>query len=323
MMNDRNTVLNESSLSGISELKEIMMGLSRSQKTIPPKYLYDKRGSEIFEKITHLNDYYPTRAEKEILHDYASEMAGLIGPRALIIEPGSGACEKVRMLLPLLEKPTGYVPIEISHEILYRTVDKLHEEFPKLKVFPVVADFTSELDLPLTVDSQKGKRVVFFPGSTIGNMNPNEALQFLRRMGRLMGHRGGLLIGVDLKKDSDTFKRAYDDQEGVTAEFNLNLLERLNREVEASFKPENFQHEAFYNEKLGRVEMHLKSKISQIVKVHEKMIKFNEGETIHTENSYKYLPEEFKELCSRAKLSLKKRWMDKNELFCVYYFEKD
>lgn len=304
-------------------LKEVLMGLSCTQKTISPKFLYDKRGSEIFEQICRLKDYYPTRAEKEILDRYGKEMAKLIGPRALIIEPGSGAGEKVRQLLPHLEKPVGYVPIEISSEILYRMTDEIHEEFPKLRVLPVCADFTEELELPLSVESQKGKRVVFFPGSTIGNLTPAEALQFLRRMGRLMGHKGGLFIGVDLKKDKEYFHRAYDDSEGVTAEFNLNLLERLNRETMASFEKENFAHEAFYNEELGRVEMHLKSKVTQMVKVHETVFRFKEGETIHTENSYKYLPEEFQELCSRAKLKLVKHWKDENELFCVYYFEKE
>ena len=150
-----------------------------------------------------------------------------------------------------------------------------------------------------------------------------KALAFLRRMGRLMGHKGGLLIGVDMKKDSEYFKRAYDDSEGVTAEFNLNLLERLNRETMASFEKETFAHEAFYNEDLGRVEMHLKSKVTQMVKVHETVFRFKEGETIHTENSYKYLPKEFEELCSRAKMKLVKNWKDENDLFCVYYFEKE
>lgn len=304
-------------------LKEVLTGLSRSQKTIAPKYLYDKKGSEIFEKICLLKDYYPTRAEKEILDNHGQEMAKLIGLRALIIEPGSGAGEKVRQLLPHLEKPVGYVPIEISNEILNRMTKEIHEEFPKLKVLPICADFTKELELPQTIGTKKGKRVIFFPGSTIGNMFPTEALHFLRRMGRLMGHKGGLLIGVDLKKDGDFFKRAYDDSEGITAEFNLNLLERLNRETEASFEPDNFVHEAFYNEELSRVEMHLKSKKPQMVKVHETVFRFKEGETIHTENSYKYSPDEFVSLCSRAKLKLVKKWKDHNQLFCVYYFEKD
>lgn len=304
-------------------LSEVLVGLSKHQKTISPKYLYDKEGSEIFEKICELADYYPTRAEKEILVNSAQEMAELIGPHALMIEPGSGAGEKVRYLLKHLKDSAGYVPIEISREILLRMTRELIEEFPGLHVTPVCADFTEDIQLPLTVESRTAKKVIFFPGSTIGNLHPEEAVDFLMQYGEMLESGGGFLIGADLKKDSQILKRAYDDSEGVTAEFNLNLLKRLNREVGASFDLNNFEHEAFYNERLGRVEMHLKSKIGQLVRVNRTVFRFHEGETIHTENSYKYTVPEFSELCAHAGLTLQKYWQDSRKMFCVYYFEKE
>lgn len=305
-----------------SFLKEILTGLSKGQKMIHPKFLYDKKGSEIFEQICKLPEYYPTRAETEILQANAVDMADYIGEDALIIEPGSGSGEKVRYLLRELVHPRGYVPIEISREILLRMTSEMHEEFPDLKVTPVCADFTQDLELPVTVENVPGKKVIFFPGSTIGNLSPDEALHFLKNYGKMIGEGGGLLIGVDLKKDKETFEQAYDDAQGVTAAFNLNLLERINREAEGAFPVENFRHEARYNEKLGRVEMHLVSNIAQLVRVHQTVFRFLEGETIHTESSYKYSVEEFSELCAKARFSLKQCWKDSNKLFCVYYFEK-
>lgn len=302
-------------------LKEVLTGLSKSQKSLPPKLLYDKRGSEIFEKICLLKEYYPTRAETEILKTHAHDIATMIDSEVLIIEPGSGAGDKIRFLLPHLINPKGYVPIEISRDILLRMTEELHEEFPQLKVIPVCADFNQDIELPLTLEAEKAKKVVFFPGSTIGNFNPDDAIQFLKKIGKLVGTGGGLVIGVDLKKDPEILKMAYDDPHGVTADFNLNLLERLNREAEAGFDVHNFYHEALYDEKLGRVEMHLVSKIPQLIKVDGMVFRFQEGETIHTESSYKYSVEEFAELCAKAKFKIKKFWKDSNNLFCVYYFE--
>ncbi|HXH32641.1 MAG TPA: L-histidine N(alpha)-methyltransferase [Bacteriovoracaceae bacterium] len=306
-----------------SLLKEVLVGLSKTQKAIPPKLLYDRRGSEIFEDICKLPEYYPTRTETEILKTYAHEMAELIGPDALIIEPGSGSGEKVRHLLRELTSPKGYVPIEISKDILLRMAEELHAEFEHLTVLPVCADFTQEIELPLTVDAQVGKKVVFFPGSTIGNLDPSEALAFMKKTGKLIGSGGGVLIGVDLKKDAETFKLAYDDPQGVTAQFNLNLLERLNREASAAFNLQNFEHTAFYNEELGRVEMHLVSSVPQLVRVNQTVFRFMEGETIHTESSYKYTIEEFCELAAKARFKIKNCWQDEKKLFCVYYFEKE
>lgn len=304
-------------------LEEVMVGLSKHQKMIPPKFLYDKKGSEIFERICHLPEYYPTRSEKEILETYAHEMADLIGPRALVIEPGSGSGEKVRSILRELETPVGYVPIEISKEILLRMTEELFHEFPELKVIPVCADFTEELDLPLDAESRNGKKVIFFPGSTIGNLNPDEAITFLKQTGRMLNSGGGYLIGVDLKKDRITLQRAYDDKEGVTAAFNMNLLKRINREIGASFDLHSFRHEAIYNNEKGRIEMHLKSLVPQQVKVDRAIFQFKEGETIHTESSYKYSVGEFSELCAKAGLVLRKHWQDSKRLFCMYYFEKE
>ena len=303
-------------------LTEVLVGLSKSQKTIPPKYLYDKKGSEIFEVISRLPEYYPTRAENEILQINAEEIAGMIGDDAVIIEPGSGSGEKVRHLFKKFSGTITYVPIEISKSILLRMTSELHEHFSNLRVIPVCADFTQGMDFPLSVHAYASKKVVFFPGSTIGNFDPQDALSFLKNVTRIIGQEGSLIIGVDLKKNKSAYELAYDDPQGVTAAFNLNLLERLNREVNATFELTNFDHQAFYNEVLGRVEMHLRSRIPQLVKVNESIFRFREGETIHTENSYKYSVEEFCELCAKANLKLVKCWKDSNNLFCTYYFVK-
>ena len=303
-------------------LTEVLVGLSKSQKTIPAKYLYDEKGSEIFEVICRLPEYYLTRAENEILQKYSSEISELIGEGPVIIEPGSGSGEKVRGLIEKIKGAITYVPIEISKNILLRMTSELHERFPDLRVIPICADFTLGMDFPLSIDAYAGKKVVFFPGSTIGNFDPEDALAFLKSVTKLIGPNGGLLIGVDLKKNKSVYELAYDDPQGVTAAFNLNLLERLNREVNASFDLINFDHHACYNEVLGRVEMHLRSRVSQLVKVNESIFRFREGETIHTENSYKYTVEEFCELCAKANLKLVKNWKDSNNLFCTYYFVK-
>lgn len=303
-------------------VREVMMGLSRKQKAIPPKFLYDEEGSIIFEKICELPEYYPTRAEKEILRNHGSEICKLMGEDVLLIEPGSGNGEKVRLLLRKLS-PKAYIPIEISEEVLGRMTDELREEFPLLDVIPICGDFTQNIELPTYLQGEAMKRVIFFPGSTIGNFNPHDAISFLIEMSSVLHEGGGFLIGVDLKKDERVIQRAYDDSAGVTAAFNLNLLRRLNREMGASFEIQNFHHEAFYNQEMGRIEMHLKSKCQQEVKVGEAVILFKEGETIHTENSYKYSTDEFTELAASAGLHLKKYWKDSKKLFCVYYLEKE
>lgn len=302
-------------------LNEVMMGLSHTPKNLPAKLLYDKRGSELFERICRVKEYYPTRAETEILMDHASSIAKLLGPGAMIIEPGSGAGEKIRYLLPYLSSPVGYVPIEISSEILNRMTIELKDEYPKLPVFPVSADFTQDFNLPEEILSWDGRKTIFFPGSTIGNLTPDDAVDFLARMASLAGPGGGLLIGVDTKKDPKLLKLAYDDPAGVTAQFNLNLLGRINREAQGDFNSQNFEHVAFYNEKEGRMEMHLLSKVDQEVRIHNTTFRFKAGETIHTENSYKYSISEFEELAARAGFNLIEWWQDSDDLFCVYYFK--
>lgn len=304
-------------------LSEVLVGLSKSQKSISPKFLYDKKGSEIFEKIARLPEYYPTRTETNILKKHAEEIAEFIGEGSLIIEPGSGDGQKIKYLLPFVKKPMAFVPIEISKPALTKMTEEFMDEYPDLNVVPVCADFTQQFDFPISINPKGAKKVIFFPGSTIGNFHPSEAVALLKNFGKMAGKDGGLLIGVDLKKDPGVLKPAYDDAEGVTGAFNLNLLERLNREINANFNLENFSHFVQYDEKLGRIEMHLKSNVDQLVRVHQTVFRFKEGETIHTECSYKYLPEEFCELAAKARFTIRKTWMDPKKLFCVYYFERD
>jgi dimethylhistidine N-methyltransferase len=304
-------------------LNEVIIGLSQVQKTLPAKLLYDKRGSEIFEDICKLPSYYPTRTETKILNAHAAEMVALMGEDALILEPGSGAAEKVRILLRQMKGARRYVPVEISREILLRTCSELMDEFEGISLTPVCADFTRMPELPLSVKQQRGKKVVFFPGSTIGNLHPDEAKEFLKTCARLTGPGGGILIGADRKKDPDVLHLAYNDPEGVTAAFNLNLLDRLNREVDASFVTRNFSHEAIYNFEKGRIEMHLRSLLPQLVRVNRTVFRFREGETIHTENSYKYSVSEFIELGHQAGLKPIRYWQDQEGLFSVYYFENE
>lgn len=304
-----------------SMLKEVLIGLSQNQKILPPKYFYDKKGSEIFEKICLLNEYYPARAESEILSTYAWEISKFIGTQSLILEPGSGSGQKIRFLIPHLLEPAGYVPIDIAKEMLLKMADEMRTEYPFLNVMPICADFNQEMDFLSIAQDGVQKKVVFFPGSTIGNFTPIEAIGFLKKTGKVVGTGGGLLIGIDLKKNPEIMIEAYDDASGVTADFNLNLLERLNREVAASFDLNNFAHKAKYNEELGRIEMHLVSKEPQYIKVNETVFRFRVGESIHTESSYKYTTDEFTELCAKARFKLKKLWKDSQNLFCVYYFE--
>jgi dimethylhistidine N-methyltransferase len=299
--------------------QDVIAGLSGQQKWLPAKYLYDREGSELFEDICALDEYYPYRAELEILRHHAREMAELIGPEALVIEPGSGLSLKVRALLGHLISPAGYVAAEISPEALLRATQSLQLEFPELPVFPVRADYARGIPLPSAVERLGRRRVVFFPGSTVGNFHPDEAIVFLRELHRLVRHQGALLIGVDQKKDPQILQRAYDDAAGITAAFNLNLLRRMNRELQGNFQPKNFAHLAVYNDTEGRVEMHLESLVPQIVSVAGRSFRFRAGETIHTENSYKYSVPEFKALAAEARFSCRKLWQDSGERFAAYF----
>ena len=307
----------------VSEFRnDVLRGFSARQKQLSPKYLYDRRGSKLFERICEVEAYYPTRAEHEILKNGAREMATLMGRHVLLIEPGAGNGAKVRYLLDALEACDGYVPLEISRDALLPMTNALAKRYPALEIHPVCADYTKHLELPEALAGRGKKRVAFFPGSTLGNFEPSEAEAFLGRLANLVGANGGILLGVDLKKDRAVLERAYDDPEGVTAAFNLNLLMRINRELQANFVLSRFAHRAVYNEALGRIEMHLVSAQDQIVRVAGHGFRFRRGESIHTESSYKYSPEEIGAMADRAGLRVVRTWTDARGRFADYYLEK-
>lgn len=299
-------------------LEEVLEGLGRSPKQLPPKLFYDERGSALFERITELPEYYPTRTEARIMHEHGGDMAAMIGPEAMVIEYGSGSSEKTRILLDHLEEPAAYVPIEISRDHLLESAAGLAEEYPGLEVLPVCADYEQPIAIP-SPERPADRRVAFFPGSTIGNFHPEDAVAFMRRMASHTGRDGSLLIGVDLKKDPAVLNRAYNDAQGVTAAFNVNMLLRLNREIGADFDIERFEHRAFYNEEAGRVEMHLVSTEEQLVSIDNTPVPFDRGESIWTESSYKYSVEEFGALAERAGFGLERVWTDDDDLFSVQY----
>lgn len=301
-------------------LEEVLDGLQKPQKALSSKFFYDERGSELFEQITKLNEYYLTRTEHRIMQDHIMEIATVIGPESVIVEPGSGSSKKVRLLLDHLPDVTAYIPVEISQEYLADVVRELRREYPNLLIKPVCADYTKPFQLP-EIHKPFEYYVVFYPGSTIGNFNPDEAQQFLQMLSEFMVPGGGLLIGVDLKKDKAILEAAYNDKKGVTADFNKNMLVRFNRELAADFDLEQFAHHAFYNEEKGRIEMHLVSRQDQTVHVDGKSIAFKKGETIHTENSYKYSPDDFKALVSDW-FEVEKVWTDDDDLFSLQYLVK-
>lgn len=302
--------------------REVHAGLRANPKTLPPKLFYDDIGARLFEEITKLDEYYVTRTEHEIMEAHAREMAALIGPNALVIEPGSGEAIKVRVLLDHLESPAAYVPIDISAEQLGRVARELTEEYPTLDVIPLEADFTRGLCLPELPDTtHNARRVAFFPGSTIGNLHPPQAVALLREIARVIGPRGGLLLGVDLRKDPTILHAAYNDARRVTAAFNKNALERLNREFGANFDVDRFRHYAYYNPVANRVEMHLVSLETHEVDVDGERFLFEQGEPIWTESSYKYSPAELEGCAREAGLLLRKMWRDRRHWFMVAFFE--
>ena len=300
-------------------LEEVQEGLSRAQKRLPSKYFYDAYGSQLFDQICELPEYYPTRTELAIMRQHVWEMALLIGERALLVELGSGSSLKTVSLLERLRDPLAYVPVDISREHLAAAAQRLSERFPALNVLPVCADFTRPFALP-DAGEPADKAVLYFPGSTIGNFDPETAQQLMQQMAGTVGRGGGLLIGVDVKKPVARLEAAYNDARGVTAAFNLNLLTHLNAALGADFDLQGFEHHAFYNEERGRMEMHLRSLRAQRVGLGGQEYAFAEGETIHTENSYKYAPEEFETLASDAGFALERIWMDPDRLFSVQYY---
>ena len=295
---------------------DVAIGLSQGQKTLPSRCLYDDHGCKIFEQITRLDEYYPTRTETAILRDRAREIAGFCGEKAVLLEYGAGAGIKTEILIDALDRPRLYVPIDIAGEFLDETVARMRGRFPDLETLPVVADFTSDFDIPRGVP--RGRRSAFFPGSTIGNLDPHETKQFLRRVRRHVGWRGAAIIGVDLKKDVETLLAAYDDREGVTAAFNLNLLTRINRELGGDFSLEFFAHEARWNEVESAIEMHLVSLREQVVMVDGRRFAFQAGETIHTESSRKYDVRSFMDVVEDGRWGVSAIWTDSDRRFAVF-----
>ncbi|MEQ9124125.1 MAG: L-histidine N(alpha)-methyltransferase [Alphaproteobacteria bacterium] len=300
--------------------RSVLEGLSRPQKRLEPKFFYDRRGSELFEEITRLEAYYPTRTERAILDDNAAAMAARIGPGAVVAEPGAGALVKARVLLGALDRPAAFAPGDISVDHLRDAAAALAADFPGLAIRPFKLDFDRDFDLPADVAAM-GPVVVFFPGSTVGNFEPPAAADLLRRFAAI-GDARLLLIGVDLKKDEDRLVRAYDDPEGVTAAFNLNVLARANQELGADFDLDTFRHFARYDRELGRIEMHLESRRAQRVEILGRSFDFAAGETIHTENSYKYSIPEFQALAGVAGWRPLDVWTDAERLFSVQLYAR-
>ena len=299
-------------------LADVLAGLAAPQKEIPCKWLYDARGSHLFEQICGLEEYYPTRTELGIMETDVRAMASLLGPGCALIEYGSGSSLKTRLLLQHLARPAAYVPIDISAPALADATSRLARAFPALRILPVCADFSAALDLPLD-ELEACRRAVYFPGSTIGNFHKADVVAFLREIARQCGRGGGLLIGVDLRKERAVLERAYDDARGITAAFDLNLLARANRELGADFRLERFRHEARYDARHGRIEMHLVSTVSQIVAVGGRTFPFAEGESIWTESSYKYGVSEFAALAALAGWRCQATWTDERAWFSVQY----
>jgi dimethylhistidine N-methyltransferase len=296
---------------------EVLQGLQDARKELPSKYFYDEVGSQLFEQICELDEYYLTRTELGIMQAHMHEIVSLLGPNCLLIEYGSGSSTKVCMLLDALQEPAGYVPIDIAKDQLLRSAASLVRAYPELEVLPVCADYTSDFELPSPAKPVR-RRVAYFPGSTIGNFDREPATHFLQRIARVC-QGGGLLIGVDLKKDFNILHRAYNDSQGVTAQFNKHLLVRMNQELDANFQLNQFGHYAFYNPGQSRIEMHLVSLKNQTVCIGDIEISFKLGESIWTESSYKYTLDEFARLAATAGFTVERVWTDPRQLFSVQY----
>jgi len=302
---------------------EVLAGLERTPRTLPCKFLYDERGAVLFEEICRLDAYYQTRTEIAILHENIADIASALGPGLRLVEPGSGSGEKTRLLLENLDDPVAYVPVDISRAQLVEYAISVAAAHPELEVLPVCADYTRPLALPAPAREPR-RTTVFFPGSTIGNFEPAEAQSFLERLAAMCGTGGAVLIGVDLKKDRARLERAYDDPEGVTAAFNLNLLARVNAECGADFDLDAFEHRAVYDEQRGRIEMHLVSRRDQTVRFPRgngddgRAVTFRAREFIDTEHSYKYDLPGFTALARRAGLDTERVWTDPERLFSVF-----
>lgn len=300
--------------------EDILKCLAGPQKLLPSKLFYDERGSQLFDRICDLPEYYLTRTEQAIMTEFVAEMCACIGPRALLVELGSGSSVKTRALLDHLESPAAYIPIDISATHLAASAAAIAARYPALEVIPVSADYEQVFALPLT-GLRPQKKVVYFPGSTIGNFHPPDVISFLNHIRAICGGKCDILIGVDLKKDAGILHRAYNDCDGITAEFNLNILRHLNAVYGADFNPDSFSHVAYYNADAGRIEMHLKSLSTQSVLIFGQEIRFNAGENIWTESSYKYSLDDFNALAEQAGFQTSQVWTDYHRMFSVQYLE--
>jgi len=295
---------------------DVLAGLSQRQKTLPSRWLYDQRGSELFEEITRLDEYYLTRTETSILRRHAGEMAAFCGDHVVLLEYGAGAGVKSEILIGALKAPRMYVPIDIAADFLAQTAERVRDRFPGLVTRPIIADFTADFDIPSDIPAHP--RAAFFPGSTLGNLGGSEAAALLRRMREHVGGHGEAIIGVDLRKDVGTLIAAYDDRRGVTAEFNLNLLRRINRELEGDLDIMAFAHEARWNEPESAIEMHLVSRKPQVATVAGRSFAFAQGETIHTETCRKFDVAAFTRAAQRSGWRVDRIWSDPAELFAVF-----
>lgn len=298
--------------------QDVVAGLSRSPKELPCKYFYDRRGSQLFDEICELDEYYLTRTELAIMQRYAAEMGEQIGPGVMLVEYGSGSSVKTRILLDNLPQPAAYVPVDISGDHLEKTARSIARDYPHLEVLPVCADFNEDFELPVATGNVT-HAAVYFPGSTIGNLSVERARRLLARIAPLCGTGGGLLIGIDLQKDPAIIEAAYNDSQGVTAEFNLNLLHRINRELDADFDVDQFRHLAIYNADAGRIETYAVSRREQAVTIGNRRFVFHRDERIHTENSHKYTIEGFAAMAAEAGLALHRHWTDERRYFAVLH----
>jgi len=298
---------------------DTVAGLAKSPKRLSSKYFYDQRGSELFDQICELDEYYVTRTELAIMAQSAGEMAEILGSNCMLIELGSGSSLKTRILLDHMKNLAAYVPVDISHDHLQQIAGELSELFPEIEVLPVTADFTKTLTLP-ECEQDIENNVVYFPGSTLGNFTQEQANKLLHTIHDLCDPRGGLLLGIDLQKDPAVIEAAYNDELGVTAEFNLNLLHHINRELDADFQVDQFRHYSFYNQEEGRNEMHLVSRIEQSVTVCGETFDFAKEERICTEYSHKYNVEAFKQFAAELGFECQATWTDPQQMFAVMYF---
>lgn len=326
MSNQKNNValslVDDSTPQDAEFLNDVLAGLSQPQKTLPCKYFYDEKGSQLFEAICETQEYYITRTEIGILQHNLTTIADLVGPGCDILEFGSGAGIKIQLLLEGLHRPRSYIPIDISMEILEHSAHTLAQRFPQVEIVPIVGDYHKNIELPQGFLRQTPhKKLVFFPGSTISNFTPLEAAEFLQRIRLLLSPDDVLLIGVDCVKPAHLLNAAYNDSAGVTAAFNLNLLDRIANTFETNLQSMDFFHHAYFNTQHSRIEMHLVCKRDQLIHIEGESFHFEKGETIHTENSYKYALEEFKAMADRAGFSSQAVWQDEAALFSLHYLK--